>query len=46
MKSTKKEPQAYQPPQVMDYGNVKQITMGNPGARGGDGSQGQNRTAA
>ena len=45
MKSTKKEPQAYQPPQVMDYGNVKQITMGLPGQRTGDGSRGQNRTA-
>jgi len=27
MKSTQKEPQAYHSPQVMDYGNVKQITM-------------------
>jgi hypothetical protein len=27
MKSNKKESQAYHAPQVMDYGNVKQITM-------------------
>lgn len=27
MKSTKKEPQVYHAPQVMDYGNIKQITM-------------------
>lgn len=26
MKSTQKEPRAYHSPQVMDYGNVKQIT--------------------
>lgn len=44
MKSTKKEPQAYQPPQVMDYGNVKQITMLLGGTRSGDGSQGNDRT--
>jgi len=35
MKSTQKERQAYHTPQVIDYGNVKQITMaignmGNP----------------
>ena len=33
-KSTKKEVQAYHPPKVMDYGNVKQITM--TGARNGN----------
>ena len=27
MKSTKKERQAYHTPQVIDYGNIKQITM-------------------
>ena len=27
MKSTQKEPRAYHAPQVMDYGNVKEITM-------------------
>jgi len=27
MKSTQKELQAYHPPQVTDYGNIKQITM-------------------
>lgn len=46
MESTKKEVQAYHTPQVTDYGNVKQITMALPGARAGDGSQGNNRTAA
>ncbi|MFI5329495.1 MAG: hypothetical protein ACHQ2F_00450 [Desulfobaccales bacterium] len=35
MKPTKKERQAYHTPQVMDYGNVKQITM----AIAGSGSQ-------
>ena len=27
MKSTQKEPCAYHSPEVIDYGNVKQITM-------------------
>ena len=37
MKSTKKEVRAYHTPQVMDYGNVRQITM-TVGATGmGDG---------
>jgi len=29
MKPTPKEPRAYHTPKVMDYGNVKQITMTN-----------------
>jgi len=37
MKSSKKEPQAYHTPQVMDYGNVKQITMAIGAAGKGDG---------
>jgi len=37
MKSTQKERQAYHAPQVMDYGNVKLITMtlGNRGTSDG-----------
>jgi hypothetical protein len=41
MKSSKKEIQAYHSPQVIDYGNVKQITMavGARGARDGGGGK-------
>jgi len=47
MKSTENKLQAYHTPQVMDYGNVKQITMtvGTNG-RGDGGSRGMNRTQA
>ncbi|MGA9755873.1 MAG: hypothetical protein WBV23_12120 [Desulfobaccales bacterium] len=48
MKSTKKERLAYHPPQVMDYGNVKQITMatGRNGNTDTGGWTGHNKTAA
>jgi len=46
MKSTKKEPRAYRTPQVMDYGNIKQITntVGTVGA-GDGGGLGMTKTA-
>lgn len=45
MKSTKKEFQAYHAPQVMDYGNVKQITM-NTGSMGASDGKGNSKTGA
>jgi hypothetical protein len=43
MKPSKKERQAYHPPQVMDYGNVKQITTNTGGAGNKDTGGTKNR---
>ena len=43
MKPTPKEPRAYHTPQVMDYGNVKQITMTFGKTGGTDGGSGVNK---
>lgn len=47
MKPDKKELQAYHTPQVMDYGNVKQITMSNlPNGNADSGGKGTAKTHA
>ena len=46
MKSTKQERQVYHTPQVMDYGNVKQITMAlaNTSSTNDGGTKGNRKT--
>jgi hypothetical protein len=46
MKPTPKEPRAYHTPQVMDYGNVKQITMTGAKAGNADASTRKTKTHA